>query len=136
MTSFTSGIQTECVRLCTVHTCWGISLLCNAVLHTPLLHQVTDADAAPHNTSTLSISGDQANVLFGVDSAHDGDGYFNLNLIGGLDVETQENRHMLTITATNTNGMLTAGCMDGGSGACAGSTLTDTATVIINVEVS
>lgn len=111
-------------------------LLCNAVLYTPHLHQVTDADAAPHNTSTLSISGDQADVLFGVDPAHDDDGYFHLNLIGGLDVETQDNRHILTITATNANGMLPAGCMDGGSRACAGSTLTDTATVTINVEVS
>lgn len=97
---------------------------------------MTDADAAPHDTSTLSISGAQAGVLFDVDTTHNAAGYFNLSLIGVLDVETQDNCHTLTITATNANGAVAAGCVDGGSGTCGGSTLTDTATVNICVEVS
>lgn len=101
-----------------------------------LFCQVTDADAAPHNTSTLSIAGFG---VFDVDTAHNADGYFNLNLIGQLDVETQDRCHTLTITATNFNGAVAAGCRDAttdASGACTGSTLSDTATVMICVEVS
>ena len=95
---------------------------------------MTDGDAAPHNVSTMSIAGAAAGVLFDVDTAHDADGYFNLTLIGQLDVETQSQCHSLTITATNPNGMVT-GCLDA-AGECAGRTFTDTATVMICVEVS
>ena len=74
-----------------------------------------------------------------MDTAHNADGYFNLNLIDELDVETQDRCHTLTITATNSNGAVASGCRDAttdASDACTGSTLTDTATVMICVEVS
>ena len=99
-----------------------------------LYHQVTDGDAAPHDVSTMSMTGDGAGVLFDVDTAHDADGYFHLRLIGQLDVETQSVCHSLTITATNPSGTVT-GCLDA-AGECGGSTLTHTATVRICVEVS